>query len=392
MFFKIKKKYNKNKILSELINSYSLVIDPEKIFAITQARLIEFFPITSLIFFPEFDSNFSNLDKTINRNSNLVNWLLVNNHFMDLKEKYSEYINDIDEVTKYYKPDFIFPLISHNKLLSIVFINCSENLCNDNLEFLENIFQLAALSYESSLRIKTEREHFQSENQKEKLSVVGRMASYLAHEIRNPLTSIRSSIQFIESTIDDKNLKDIASGLIEEVDRVNALTHFISDFTKQRKMNITIIKIKDVIDNVLAIHQTQLTEKSIIFSNLSHEFGEIIIKADEEALKQVFHNFMLNSIDSLKNSSTNQISVSIRKSEKQFIFEWADSGCGISGDNLKNIFEPFFTTKSYGSGLGLAISKKLLDEQFLDLNVTSKVGSGTKFYFIIKVESLGRFW
>jgi signal transduction histidine kinase len=391
MFFK--KKYNLNLILGEFVKSYSLIIDSEHLIESTKGRLKEFFPIEECCFFFEKDGKFVSdlFEQSISKYGRLVRWLIVNSTYFDLNKKYAEYSQEDYYLFQSLGCRYIFPLETHNKLIGIAIIK-SENLPQNILEFLLIVFRLTAIAYDNAINLQAEKKKFKENLSEEKKSVVAGIASMMAHEIKNPLTSIRSTIQILNDYIENSEMKELAKNLVSEVDRINNITNSVLKFARPPKLNKEEVNICETIKSVKSLFTNILEDKKISFILPDKNFENMTINIDEQALRQILNNFMKNSINALENSKYKFIKVKIKQQNKHYLFEWEDSGEGIPKDKLEKIFEPFFTTKSSGNGLGLAICKKLLEEMNYDLNVISKVGKGTVFYFNLEVLSFGKKW
>ena len=391
----LKKKVDFNQILSELISSYSLVVDPQKIIKITFGRLREFFDVEELeLFLRNDNNNFQNVaDKTlIFSNAKLVNWLNINKKPLEISAKSYDYLEDCHSILKKYNPNIIFPVISHNKLKGIILLKAKKKYNAETKEFIQNIFRLFGLAYNTAKHIQKERKILNYKHEKKKMAVIDRMASFLAHEIKNPLTSIRSSIQLIGSSLENKQYKEITEGLLEEVDRVNEITNSILKFSRPQPLHIGSVKIIKLVKSIYSIFQAKLKDNGIIFTYPEKEYLNLEIEGDEDAFRQILQNFMLNSIAAVSESERKRITANIIKENSRFTFEWKDTGRGIPELQINKIFEPFFTTKKKGTGLGLAITKKLLEKQYYDLKVNSKPGTGTRFFFDLNVIKTGKSW
>ncbi len=391
MFFK--KKYNFNLIFGEFVKSYSLIIDSEHLTESTEGRLKEFFPIEECCFFFEKENRFVNdrFEKNISKYGRLVRWLIVNSTYLDIKKKPAEYSKEEFIHFESFGCRYIFPLETHNKLIGIVLIK-SDNLPQNILEFLLTLFRLTAIAYDNAMNLQAEKKKFKENLSEEKKSVVAGIASMMAHEIKNPLTSIRSTVQFLSEYIENIEMKELAKNLVSEVDRIDNITDSVLRFARPPKLNKEEVNLCETIKSVKSLFNNILEEKNIDFVLPKKDFENMTINIDEQALRQILNNFMKNSINAMENSKYKFIKVRIKKQSKHYLFEWEDSGEGIPKDKIEKIFDPFFTTKSSGNGLGLAICKKLLEEMNYDLNVTSKVGKGTIFYFNLEVLSLGKKW
>jgi signal transduction histidine kinase len=236
---------------------------------------------------------------------------------------------------------------------------------------------------EMTARLETTRELELKLQETEKSAVVGRLASAIAHEIRNPLNYINLTLDHLrakfvpEEAAKKETFEKLTSQLKSEVGRIN---NQISDFlrySKPTKLELKPIQISEIVSDSMRIIEGQAAEQTIdlpfsVEPNLPQVFG------DSEVLRSVFNNLYINAIQSLE-ANSGKISTAIKKIDKSLQIEISDSGCGIPSENLAKIFEPYFSTKETGTGLGLAIVKKIVDDHSGTIEVESKLGEGTKF-------------
>jgi len=202
----------------------------------------------------------------------------------------------------------------------------------------------------------------------ERLSYLGKMASWIAHEIRNPLTVIDGFAQLLTNTKDKDKVSTFNAEIHKGIKRINHIIEDILTFARTKTQ---------VKHDELNLHDLlqQITE-NINNVKISIKGDENpIINGEEESLKSLFLNIINNSIDAMENDP--KLVINIRKTKEWIITDIVDNGKGISKDNLKNLFTPFFTTKSRGTGLGLAIVKKIVDDHNGKLEVESEEGEGT---------------
>ncbi|WP_051688335.1 two-component system sensor histidine kinase NtrB [Desulfofalx alkaliphila] len=215
------------------------------------------------------------------------------------------------------------------------------------------------------------------------LSMMGEMAAGMAHEIRNPLASIKGFMQLLEEkgyySIPEESGTDYLSIINKEIDRLNQLVdRFLllskSCFAKRR------LDLNQVIKDVILLVSKQTKDAGI---KLTVELCErAVVLGDEQSLKQVFLNMINNSIDALAGGGEIRISSEILD-HQYLLVTLADNGMGVKPELIDELFKPFYTTKSNGTGLGLLISKKIITNHRGEIKVVSEYGKGIKF--IIKL-------
>lgn len=220
-----------------------------------------------------------------------------------------------------------------------------------------------------------------------KLALLGKMASGIAHEIRNPLVAIKGLTQIlIEEEKDKDKIKDL-NVILDEVKRLNLFIEKILHFSKPQKLKFSYIKITDVIEDTKYMLKHELNKKHIdIILEVEDDLPEIY--ADYNSLKQLFINILFNAIYYTKEYDV--ISIKIYNGDlnkKSIKVEISDKGPGIPKEILKHIFEPFFTHRKKGTGLGLTICKEIMELHNGDISVLSKEGIGTTIVLIFPVKN-----
>ncbi len=223
----------------------------------------------------------------------------------------------------------------------------------------------------------------------EKMALLGQMSAGIAHEIRNPLTSIKGFIQLLKSEDKKNEYLDI---VLSEIERINTIVGeflFLSKPTADvyQKKNIKDI-IKDVVTFINAQSNLYNTQ---IYTRMDEDIP--LIFCEENRLKQVFLNLLQNSIEAMPNGGIIAITVETIEEEKVSI-QITDQGIGIEEERLATLGEPFYTTKEKGTGLGLMTCFKIIEEgHHGQLNIKSKVGKGTTVEMVLPSltqEVLGR--
>lgn len=231
------------------------------------------------------------------------------------------------------------------------------------------------------------------ENSKIKLKKAEREAAWrdiarrVAHEIKNPLTPMKLSIQHLYDVFNNGNknnfpevLKKTRNIIINEIDKLNRIATEFSTFAKLSGRNYKETDLNEVIEEVVSLYKLvpNIEFKENIDKNIDRIF------ADKEELNRVFQNLIKNSIQAIENSGV--IEVKTYQNGENIFAEIIDNGEGIDRDIMKNLFEPNFSTKSSGMGLGLAITKKSLDDMRAEIKFESNFEKGTKV--IIKFMSI----
>lgn len=214
-----------------------------------------------------------------------------------------------------------------------------------------------------------------------RLAALGKLSAGIAHEIRNPLSSIRGLAQFVYNSFSqtDERKEDLNT-IIQEVDRLNKLVAQVLDFAKLKKPNVTRFSLNGLIKKMIELFKLEIKDKQIKFYlEFSPDISQI--QADEDQVKQILMNVIINAIQAI--SYKGEIKITTEKTllmgETAIKIIIEDSGIGIPEKDLFQIFDPFFSTKEKGSGLGLSIAYKLIEAHQGEIKVESKEGERTKF-------------
>ncbi|MDR6299682.1 sensor histidine kinase [Mesonia maritima] len=204
------------------------------------------------------------------------------------------------------------------------------------------------------------------------------MAKQVAHEIKNPLTPMRLSVQSFERRFDandpeiESKIKDFSRSLIQQIDTMSSIASAFSNFAKMPAQQNEMLNVPKIVKLALDI----FNESHISFTT---EKEEIFAKFDRTQLIRVVTNLVKNAIQASENEANPEISVHVGVDEKNVCIYIKDNGIGISEENKDRIFEPKFTTKSSGMGLGLGIIKTIIEAYNGSITFTSEEGKGTTF-------------
>ncbi len=208
---------------------------------------------------------------------------------------------------------------------------------------------------------------------KEKLSVVGELSAGIAHEIKNPLTSIKGFIQLIQKS-GKANRKHVEL-VLSEIDRINEIVSELLVLSKPQTKELTLISIFDIIQYVINLVSNEARKNNIIIE-IKDIDKDMVIRGDKNNLKQVFINLIKNSMEAMSSGGKIEIS-GMHDSVEGVYIRVKDGGSGISPSNLERLGDPFFTSKETGIGLGLTITKKIIQEHKGQMKIESEIGKGT---------------
>ncbi|MCI0472082.1 MAG: response regulator [Ignavibacteria bacterium] len=262
---------------------------------------------------------------------------------------------------------------SYNKKLLEILKKANDELENRVKQRTEELMKLNEdLKNEMKQRMNAEDELRKAD----KLATIGRMSAILAHEIRNPLNSIKINTDImIENSELTSNIKKRLKIIQKEVDRLSNLVKDVLAFSRQGELVIGDIHLDNFFDNLSQQLASLLDAKRIILSVKVEK--QLVIKGDIEKLRQVFLNLLINAMDAIYENGEIIINSEIDKKRNRLILNICDNGTGVV--EIVKIFEPFHTTKSSGTGLGLSISQNIIRQHGGNLFLKSAMPGKTVF-------------
>jgi two-component system, NtrC family, sensor histidine kinase HydH len=210
----------------------------------------------------------------------------------------------------------------------------------------------------------------------QRLASLGSLAAGVAHEIRNPLSSIKGFATYFRDRFRDNAAdRETAEVMISEVDRLNRVITQLLEFARPLTMNRVPTSLPQLICHAVRTVEGQARQKGIaIVTALAPEVGEIPLDADR--MSQVLLNLCLNAIAAMEAGGTLRVSLG-RRDGQTIRIEITDTGVGIRTEDLPRVFDPYFTTKPSGTGLGLPIVQKVVEAHGGEVTITSEPGKGT---------------
>jgi two-component system NtrC family sensor kinase len=285
------------------------------------------------------------------------------------------------------------PLVNKNRLLGLcVFgptVNSGVGYSIQDLELLATFSQEASVALDNALLYEELKRSQSLVRRTDRLRSLETMAAGLAHEIRNPLTSIKAFVDLAPERKDDEQFLVRFSKVVkEDVFRIERLTREILDYAKPMEPFLREEDLNDIVESCLYTLRVRPSHELIVVeSDLIRDLPKIF--ADRQQLKQVILNFMFNAVEAMLPKG-GVLTVRTRHLKFQGKPDWVqleiqDAGSGIAPDDIEHIFDPFFTTKHLsqeheGTGLGLAIAHQIIQEHKGKIDVQSVKGRGTTFF------------
>jgi two-component system sensor histidine kinase HydH len=218
-----------------------------------------------------------------------------------------------------------------------------------------------------------------------RMSALGQLSAGLAHEIRNPLASIEGAADIVRNSGNDAGSREEFLEIIQkETRRLNKLVSHFLDFARPRRPDLHLTDVLATVDSVVSLLSQTAARNHIVFKK---EYDRKVkpIPCDEEQLRQVLLNLLLNAVQAMP--SGGKVTVSVRDSDGSVVIRIQDQGSGIPAENVDSIFVPFFTTKENGTGLGLPVSYQIVQQHGGELTLETNSPRGVCFSISLPYES-----
>lgn len=387
------------RLLSEFNRSLMLIADKQLLVSSFLSKVNQITPVENIaLFLPDENTEkYKNQDdgKTyFSGRGKLVNWLAVNERPLIVSESSSllSYFSDAEqEVLKRLKAEIVYPLNVMNRISGILIMGRKMNgkkFDGQDLELLSLLLGQAAFAIEHASLYEIQRDRLKRMYRTDRLAVLGELAAGAAHEIKNPLTSIRSTIQYLSNDFDAESEKGkMMHELLNETERINKIVQGLLSFARPSELNSAEVNLEQLINQTLLLINNTL-KKQQVEVEFEYFTEQTIIMGDAEQLKQVCLNMILNAVEAMKENDASrprtlyismEQGVLIDARSHYLLLSFEDTGKGIDEKDIENVFNPFFTTKEEGTGLGLAICYGIINRHKGELEVRSTPGKGTCF-------------
>jgi two-component system sensor histidine kinase HydH len=219
-----------------------------------------------------------------------------------------------------------------------------------------------------------------------RLASVGSLAAGVAHEIRNPLSSIKGFATYFKERYQHVPEDNETAGImVQEVDRLNRVVSQLLEFARPVKMSPVLTSLPGLIEDSVKLVRLQAEKKQINIRNTTaSKMKEVFV--DPDRINQILLNLYLNAIESMDVGGELGVNASYINKKKSIEIQVSDTGGGIPKDDLTKIFDPYFTTKTSGTGLGLAIAHNIVEAMGGTIKVESQPETGTAFKLVIPIK------
>ncbi len=221
--------------------------------------------------------------------------------------------------------------------------------------------------------------------QADRRAAMGTLSAGLAHEIKNPLSAIKTFVQLLPKKVGNPSFMEKFNVTVpREIDRINQLVEDLLELTRRRIRPMVNLDVNVLILQVIDLHGEEMERRHITFKN--HLDGALpSIQGDSDTLYRAFSNVVINSIQAMPNGGSLIISSEQDQRPSMAKITFKDTGIGMDEETSKNLFNPFFTTKDKGSGLGMALTRKIIEDHRGTIEVMSEKGVGTTFVLWLPV-------
>ncbi len=293
-----------------------------------------------------------------------------------------EPIHEIHDAGMFPHGHYCVPIVSGKKLYGLlnVYIREGHKRSDREEDFLTSVASTLATIIERDRAEQEKKDLQQQLAQAEKLAALGRFTANIAHEIRNPLTSVGGFARRLDKSIaENTREKEYANIIISEVTRLEKILKNILSFSREGLPNFTENNLSEVIERVLLMNEDLFNGKAIAINRSFEDLPRFSF--DKDMIIEVLENIFLNAVDSMSGGGSLTVSTEkeVGPEESNVIIRIQDTGEGISDEQMGMIFEPFYTTKpaEHGTGLGLSITRKIMESLGGTVEIESEVGKGS---------------
>ncbi len=319
----------------------------------------------------------------------LARWLKINGTCLEIR-KQPDILDHLGERESSLFTEFgfelCFPLVSMNRLIGILCLGPKADgraFTRHELSFIESLTPQAGIAIENAVLYKEQRERLRRMIRADRLATIGELAAGAAHEIRNPLTAVKSSLQYLAEKPRPDTEKKLLSIAIQETDRIDGILAALLSFSRQSEIKKEQGDLAAAIEESLALLSFQARSAGVE-TVTSFPPEPVYLYADKPQLKQLFLNIFLNAIQAMEGGGRLTCEV-VPAGAGKVMVKVSDTGSGIPEEQMDRIFDPFFTTKKSGTGLGLSICYTIVKSHNGEIEIRSRAGEGTTVLLTLPV-------
>lgn len=270
------------------------------------------------------------------------------------------------------------PLVSMNRLTGFLLVTPAPGAVKwptpGQRDQLLALTGQVALACENAALLAEQKSRLRRLYRAERLATAGELAAGAAHEIRNPLTAIRSTIQYIRGDFtEDSDRYEMITDVLDEVDRIDDIVQGLLSFARREEPVLGMVDLAELVRHSAGMIRTRAGTQNVEVT--VHTPDSLRVQADSGLIRQVILNVMLNALQAMPDGG--RLTVTAEAAGRRAALRVADTGHGIAPEHLDRIFDPFFTTKKGGTGLGLSICYGIIERHGGQMEVESEPGVGT---------------
>lgn len=248
-------------------------------------------------------------------------------------------------------------------------------------QFTGGIGTVADITKQKQAKLELERSNQQLQMQAQKLAVAGQIAAGIAHEVRNPLTSVNGFLQLMKTQYPERT--DYFDIIFSEIKRIDFVLSELLVLAKPQSVHFQEVQLHELLEQVITLLKTNAVLSNIDLKQPFKRQDAGAILADANQMKQLFINLIKNAIEAMPEGGS--IYISTEKVLNEWKITIQDEGKGMSEEDIQKIYDPFFSTKKEGTGLGLTICATILKDHHGRMDVSSELGKGTAFHIYLPV-------
>jgi len=252
---------------------------------------------------------------------------------------------------------------------------------DEHHQFTGGIGTVADITKQKQAKLELERSNQQLQMQAQKLAVAGQIAAGIAHEVRNPLTSVNGFLQLMKTQYPERT--DYFDIIFSEIKRIDFVLSELLVLAKPQAVHFQEVQLHELLEQVITLLKTNAVLSNIDLKQPFKRQDAGAILADANQMKQLFINLIKNAIEAMPEGGS--IYISTEKVLNEWKITIQDEGKGMSEEDIQKIYDPFFSTKKEGTGLGLTICATILKDHHGRMDVSSELGKGTAFHIYLPV-------
>ncbi|MFL0438597.1 ATP-binding protein [Bacillus pumilus] len=252
---------------------------------------------------------------------------------------------------------------------------------DEHHQFTGGIGTVADITKQKQAKLELERSNQQLQMQAQKLAVAGQIAAGIAHEVRNPLTSVNGFLQLMKTQYPERT--DYFDIIFSEIKRIDFVLSELLVLAKPQSVHFQEVQLHELLEQVITLLKTNAVLSNIDLKQPFKRQDAGAILADANQMKQLFINLIKNAIEAMPEGGS--IYISTEKVLNEWKITIQDEGKGMSEEDIQKIYDPFFSTKKEGTGLGLTICATILKDHHGRMDVSSELGKGAAFHIYLPV-------